>query len=231
MGLLDYSNKNNTLTEVFRGIRTNIEYANIDTDKKVIMVTSSKMGEGKSTIITNLAISFAQLEQKKILLVDCDLRRPNLHKIFNISNSNGLTDILLRNKDMDECIKKVNGIELITSGDTPKNPSEILASKRMKNFVEKIKNNYDYIFIDTPPIVVVTDAEVLSSICDGAVLVIGYNEVDKSKVELSKSKLEHLKVPILGAIINKVPQKGEKYGYYDVDKKRKLFSFKKEKFN
>lgn len=227
MGLLDYSNKENTLTEVFRGIRTNIEYANIDTDKKVIMVTSSKMGEGKSTIITNLAISFAQLEQKKILVVDCDLRRPTLHRIFKVSNSDGLTDILLTNKEMDECIKKVNDIDLITSGDTPKNPSEILASKKMENFLYKIKDNYDYIFIDTPPISVVTDAEVLSSLCDGAILVIGYNEVDRSKVELSKSKLEHLKVPILGAVINKAPQKSEKYGYYDVDEKRKLFKLKK----
>ncbi|MDY3959727.1 CpsD/CapB family tyrosine-protein kinase [Romboutsia timonensis] len=217
---------NNPISESYKSIRTNIEFSNLDNNIKVIMATSAQPNEGKSTFLSNLAISFSNLENKKILLLDCDLRKPSIYKIFNISNAHGLTDILVKNESIKECINKKHGLDIITAGTIAHNPSEILASRKMKKFLESIRENYDYIFIDTPPILMFTDAEILSKISDGTILVIGCGEVDRNNVKLSKDKLDNLNVNIIGAVINKVEINNNSYDYYEQNKK-KSFKIKK----
>ena len=120
------------ISESYRGIRTSIEFSNLDKEMKIINVTSSMQSEGKSTVIANLAVSFANLE-KKVLLLEGDLRNPSVHRMFNISNINGLTDILLNNKNFAECVHctEVKNLHILTCGAVPPNPSEILSSKKM----------------------------------------------------------------------------------------------------
>lgn len=201
------------ILEAYRSIRTNIEFFNIDKTIKVIMVTSSQPGEGKSTFISNISKVFATLDDKKILLIDCDFRRPKIHKIFKISNTQGLTNILVKNIHISECINTVSGLNIITSGTKPINPSDILASKKMINFIKQIRNEYDYIFIDSPPVNIVSDSEVLSRIVDGVIVVIGCNEVDRNSVKQCKEKLNNLNANILGCIVNKENIKKGNYYY------------------
>ena len=128
------------ISESYRGIRTSIEFSNLDKEMKVINVTSSMQSEGKSTVIANLAVSFANLE-KKVLLLEGDLRNPSVHRMFNISNINGLTDILLNNKNFAECVHctEVKNLHILTCGAVPPNPSEILSSKKMKDFINELR--------------------------------------------------------------------------------------------
>lgn len=214
---------NNPIFEAYRSIRTNIEFSNLDNDIKIIMATSSQPNEGKSTFLSNLAISFSKLESKSVLLIDCDLRKPSIHKIFNISNAHGLIDILVKNENIEDCTNNKYGVDIITAGTIAHNPSEILASRKMKNFIERVSLNYDYIFIDTPPIVMFTDAEILSKISNGTILVIGCGEADRNSVKLAKDKLDNLNTNIIGAVINKVDNMNNDYYYYENNKK-KFFS-------
>lgn len=222
MSLLDYSKPNTPTIEAYRGVRSNIQFSNVDEDIKVILVTSTQPGEGKSTFLSNLAVNFAHLDEKKILLVDGDLRKPTIHKNFGLSNSIGITDVLKQNKKLEDCIKHMEGIDIITAGSIPPNPSEILGSKKMKSFISELKEKYDYIFIDSPPIGVVSDAQVIASISDGAILLIGYGEVERYKAKLAKEKLENSNVKILGAVINKGACKNKSDYYYEEKKYKKI---------
>ena len=159
MGILD---KDNPIFEAYRTVRTNIEFSNLDNNLKVIMVTSSQQGEGKSIFISNLAVCFSHVKDKKILLVDCNLRKPSIHEIFEISNTYGLMDILTKNQEIELCTNHLCRLDIITSGDIEENPSEILTSKKMKSFIECVREEYDYIFLDTPANYILTDAEILS---------------------------------------------------------------------
>ena len=205
------------VSEAYRSLRTNIEFANIDKDIKSIMVTSSKPGEGKTTTISNLAITMANMG-KKVAIVDCDLRKPRIHKIFEISNIGGITDILLNHCDYKGYVKNtdIKGLDIITAGQIPSNPSEILASRSMKNLLEKIKQDYDYMFIDAPPVAVVTDAAILSSYIDGVIVVCssGYVEIDLAKS--AKLSLEKVGANMLGVVLNNINVEGRNayYSYY-----------------
>lgn len=201
------------ILESYRSIRNNIEFFNIDKTIKVIMVTSSQPGEGKSTFISNISKVFATLDDKKILLIDCDFRRPKIHKIFKINNTQGLTDILVKNIHISECIKNISGLNIISAGTKPINPSDILASKKMIHFIQQIRSEYDYIFIDSPPVNIVSDAEVLSRIVDGVIVIIGCNEVERNSVKQCKEKLNNLNANILGCIVNKENIKKGNYYY------------------
>ena len=183
---------------------------------KVINVTSSMQGEGKSTVITNLAVSFANLE-KKVLLLEGDLRNPSVHRMFNISNINGLTDILLNNKNFAECVHctEVKNLHILTCGAVPPNPSEILSSKKMKDFINELREYYDYIFIDTPPIGVVTDAGIISTYSDGCVFVVGSKQCDIEMAKIAKKRLEDVGANIIGAVLNKFETEGNGYNYYN----------------
>ena len=213
--IISYNDPKSVISEQYRAIRTNIEYSNVDQNTKTILVTSSDKNEGKTTTVSNLAVSFANLN-KKVLLIDCDLRNASIHKMFKLNNIYGLTDILAKDRAVDKCIQKteLENLYVLTAGAIPPNPAEILSSDKMKNLIENLKNVYDYIFIDTPPIGLVTDAGVLSSFIDGVVLVVKSESVEKKYLEETKKKLDAVDARILGAILNSYKSEQKDYNYY-----------------
>ena len=213
--IISYNDPKSVISEQYRAIRTNIEYSNVDQNTKTILVTSSDKNEGKTTTVSNLAVSFANLN-KKVLLIDCDLRNASIHKMFKINNIYGLTDILAKDRAVDKCIQEteLENLYVLTAGATPPNPAEILSSEKMKNLIEDLKNIYDYIFIDTPPIGLVTDAGVLSSFIDGVVLVVKSESIEKKYLEETKKKLDAVDARILGAILNSYKSEQKDYNYY-----------------
>lgn len=215
--LITKRNPKSPISEAYRSIRTNIEFSNIDKEIKTIVVTSSQQNEGKSTVIANLAVSFAGMENKKILILEGDLRNPTVHRMFNISNTHGITDILTGQKSFDECVHKteIEGLEVLTCGKMPPNPAEMLASNKMKALIESLKDYYDYIFIDCPPIGIITDAGIISTYADGTILVVASKEVDIEMAQISKDRLEKVNANILGVILNKFEEANGAYGYYN----------------
>ena len=213
--IISYNDPKSVISEQYRAIRTNIEYSNVDQNTKTILVTSSDKNEGKTTTVSNLAVSFANLN-KKILLIDCDLRNPSIHKMFRLNNIYGLTDILAKDRAADKCIQEteLENLYVLTAGAIPPNPAEILSSEKMKNLIEDLKNIYDYIFIDTPPIGLVTDAGALSSFIDGVVLVVKSESIEKKYLEETKKKLDAVDARILGAILNSYKSEHKDYEYY-----------------
>ena len=213
--IISYNDPKSVISEQYREIRTNIEYSNVDQNTKTILVTSSDKNEGKTTTVSNLAVSFANLN-KKVLIIDCDLRNPSIHKMFRLNNIYGLTDILAKDRAVDKCIQEteLKNLYVLTAGAIPPNPAEILSSDKMKNLIEDLKNIYDYIFIDTPPIGLVTDAGALSSFIDGVVLVVKSESIEKKYLEETKKKLDAVDARILGAILNSYKSEQKDYDYY-----------------
>lgn len=213
-------NPKSQIAESFRTLRTNLQFLDIDREIKSIVITSSIPGEGKSTIAINLAMSMAQLD-KKILIIDCDLRKPVLHKFFKLNNRQGLTNILAKKEDFKDNINKINkldNLDVLTSGPTPPNPSELLNSKSMKEFLNSIRDEYDLIVIDSPPVGVVSDSTILSTLVDGTILVVSAKTTDRTLIKRSKEQLEQVDANILGTILNKVPvREGSEYSYYGND--------------
>ena len=151
------------IAEAFRTVRTNISFSDVDNEIQTILFTSTKQSEGKSTVISNVAYSFSKLENCKVLLMDLDLRNPTVHKMFGVSNTYGLMDNLKSDRPLEKCIHKIeSNIHVLPTGAMPPNPSEILSSKKMAKFLEDIKSHYDYVFIDAPPVGVVSDATIIS---------------------------------------------------------------------
>jgi capsular exopolysaccharide synthesis family protein len=219
--LISIKNSKSQAAEAYRTLRTNIQFSSFDKKVKTIVVTSSQPSEGKSTIVSNLAITTAQ-SGKKVLLIDCDLRRPMLHKKLDLSNQEGLTSLLAGEKKLEECVNTIIGLPyfyVLTSGPIPPNPAELLGSNKMKNLFEEFKENFDMIFIDTPPVLAVTDAQVLANLCDGVVFVAAYGEADKNSVVRAKELIDKVGAKILGVIINKIPNEANKYHSYYEDKK------------
>ncbi|MFA5524149.1 MAG: CpsD/CapB family tyrosine-protein kinase [Tissierellales bacterium] len=232
--LIAHSNPKSPTAEAFRTLRTNIQFSNIDKKIKTIVVTSSGPGEGKSTVISNLAVTMAQV-YNKVIIIDADLRKPRVHRIFSVFNSDGLTTVLADRIDYKEAVKSagIKGLDVLTSGPIPPNPAELLGSKRMKNFIEELSEEYDMILIDAPPIGIVTDAAVLSTICDGVILVCAVGQAVINAAVNAKNLLEKVNANILGVIMNKIPidegvyYKHHFYSYYqsyyedeDIDIKR-----------
>lgn len=205
------------ISEAYRTIRTGIEFSNLDKDLKIICITSSKKDEGKTTVLSNLGVSFAKID-KKVLLIDADLRNPSISKMFDTSNTQGLMDILLGKRNIQDCVKKTKqeNLYILTGGTIPPNPAEVLSSKKMSEFIESIKDEYDYIFIDSPPVGVVSDASIISAYSDGVIFVVGANEVDSNLAKIAKERLESVKANIVGVILNKfkTDTNSEYYNYY-----------------
>lgn len=200
--------------EAYRTLRTNIQYSSFDKELKTIIVTSSEPSEGKTVTSGNLALAMAQSD-KKVLLIDCDLRRPNIHKKFNISNEIGLSNYLVGEASLEKVLIKYNeNLFLIPAGTIPPNPAEMLASKKMKSFLDALEEKFDCILIDTPPVIAVTDAQILSTIVDGVLLVVASGQAGKQSAIKAKELLLKVKANILGTVLTKVPlNKGKEYGY------------------
>ncbi|WP_027308873.1 CpsD/CapB family tyrosine-protein kinase [Caloramator sp. ALD01] len=208
-------NPKSPISESYRTLRTNIQFSSFDKDIKTIVVTSSAPGEGKSTTVGNLALVMAQ-SGKKVLLIDADLRKPTVHKKFKLSNQTGLTNILIEDKNPFEVIQKYSdNLYILTSGILPPNPAEVVASNKLKNFINEMKNHFDYILLDSPPVIAVTDAQILSSFLDGVILVVSSGEAEKELVKKAKDLLDKVNANIIGVVLNKLELKSRKgYGYY-----------------
>lgn len=215
--LIVHTDPKSPISEAYRTLRTNIQFSSLDNPIKTIVVTSAGPGEGKTTSIMNLAITMAQ-SGSKVLLVDGDLRKPVLHKIFAVSNQLGLTNVLVGEPDYKEGVSPTNieGLEILPAGVIPPNPSELLASNKMKRLLNGASADYDFILIDTPPAAIVTDASVLSAVVDGTILVCASGQVPIDGAKRAKELLKNVKANIIGVILNKIPtnQKGYSQYYY-----------------
>lgn len=203
------------VAEQYRMLRANIVFSTSHFDFKTLMVTSSMSGEGKSTTAANLAIVFAESD-KQILLVDCDMRRPTVNRTFKMANSSGLSNLLSDPlTTLNEVLRPsgVPNLDIITSGDIPQDPSALLSSDRFDQLVHELRSFYDLIIFDTPPVNIVSDAQILSSKVDG-VLVVARKGVTKKKNFLAaREQLLRANANILGAVY-KINDKDKKEGYY-----------------
>lgn len=214
--LITESNPKSPISEGYRMLRTNIEFSTIDQTLQVIMVTSSKPSEGKSTTCANMAVAFAQAN-KRVLLIDADLRKPSQHHIFGKSNRSGLTTVLFNQKELKDVIQNsgTDNLSVIYAGPTPPNPSELLSSKKMTELLATIRGMYDVIIIDTPPILSVTDAQIVATLSDGVVLVVDSGKVKKEVALKAKTSLEHVKAKLIGVVLNNINRKhSDSYSYY-----------------
>ena len=205
--------------ESYRSIRTSIKYSSVDNPIKTIVITSSNSSEGKSTVAGNLAFSLSQ-NGSRTLLIDCDLRKPSLHKKFLIPNDKGITDVLFDKQDLKEVIKKIeNNLYVLPCGTIPPNPAET-----MEEFLDELSINYDYIILDTPPVLAVTDAQLLAAKSDATVLVVKANKTKGKTVINSYKELEKVKANIIGTILNDYDNSGERL-YYRHESDKKISKF------
>ena len=200
--------------EAFRTIKTNIKYSSADKHKKIILITSTEAGEGKSTISSNLALSLSQ-DNKKVIIIDGDLRKPSVHKQFRISGSVGLTEVLIGEQSTDSVKYKINPyLDAITSGHIPPNPAELLASEEMEKLINKLREEYDYVIIDTNPIGLVADAQILSTKVDGVILVARCEKTKKEALLNCKKMIDQVGGNTIGVVLNGVDERKGKYYYY-----------------
>ncbi|WP_167628748.1 CpsD/CapB family tyrosine-protein kinase [Listeria valentina] len=213
--ILTQIDSHSPLYEQFRMIRTGIDFTSIDKENNVVMVTSSESGTGKSTIASNIAIVTAQ-SGKKTLLIDTDLRKPTIHKIFSKNMYSGLSNLITGDLELEEVLQKttVNNLTIMTSGIIPPNPTDLLASSRMKKILAELRTKFDFIIIDTPPATIVPDALVLADEVDGAILVIRYHKTLKEEAKKALDKLKFTRVNLLGAILNGTKDLNKNYYYY-----------------
>ena len=222
---------NNMINESYREIRT---YLTINYEMKTILVTSAEMNEGKTTTICNLAKCFGELDDIKVILIDCDFKKRGVSRKLGIQNPFGVSDIVFGNKKLDECIQKVEDIDVLPSGGVPNNTSMLLNSKVMKNLVNELREKYDYVFIDSPPICRLNDACIIAQYADGTVLVNASKEIDSKVAKLTLEKLKKVGANVIGVVLNKF--RSEQYNYYSYysyygydDNRKGIFRRKKKK--
>ncbi|SMQ85081.1 capsular exopolysaccharide family [Bacillus sp. OV166] len=203
------------ISEQYRTIRTNIQYSSIDQEIRTIMVTSSGPAEGKSTTAANLAVTFAQLG-KKVLLVDADLRKPTIHHTFGVNNLFGFTTVLTKQRGLEKTVLETGEQDLyiLTSGPIPPNPAELLSSKSMEQFIEDAKAEFEYIIFDTPPLLAVADPQILANQCDGSILVVYSEKTEIEPAKKAKELLANAKSKLLGVVLNHKEAKSGDYYYY-----------------
>jgi capsular exopolysaccharide synthesis family protein len=212
--LVIYTKPKGATSEAIRTLRTNLQFSLIDETKKVIMVTSSIPGEGKSFISANLAGAFSMVN-KKVLLIDCDLRKGRQATIFNVQDDKGLSMLLLEDvRNYKRYIRQtdVEKLDLLLNGMVPPNPSELLGSTKMQELMEELRNTYDIIILDCPPVSAVTDAVVLSNLADKIVIVSSYKKTPYELLSSTCKAFDAVKEKLAGVVINQVKRKkGSKY--------------------
>ncbi|MEI6775414.1 MAG: CpsD/CapB family tyrosine-protein kinase [Chloroflexales bacterium] len=207
--LITLRDPSSAAAEAYRTLRTNIQFSSIDRPLKTLLVTSTAPDEGKSITLANIAVTMAQSEQR-VLLVDCDLRRPSLHSIFGLANDHGLTSALLEQGQGELPIQatSVPGLSLLASGPLPPRPADLLGSRRMAALIDRLRASADIVLIDTSPVVAVTDAAVLAPQVDGVLLVLqaGYTRRDRARE--ARQILEKVKAHIIGVVLNNARLEG-----------------------
>lgn len=213
--VITMTNPKSPVSEQYRTIRTNIEFSAVDSDIKSIMVTSAGPGEGKSTTISNLAVVFAS-QEKKVLLVDADLRKPTVHYTFNVNNITGLTNVLTKRTSLDTAIAETNepNLFILTSGPIPPNPAELLGSRAMREFLEAAYQEFDVVLFDTPPVLAVADAQILANHCDGSILVARCGETQIEQAKKARDLIQSAKGKLLGVVLNHKKLRSSQYYYY-----------------
>lgn len=213
------------IKEAYKALRTNLIFSLPSNGCKIIAVTSALASEGKSTNCLNMAISFAEMNAK-VLVIDCDLRRPNIAKMLKIKNSPGLSNLLVGLSKPEDVIRSTEYPTLfcIPAGDIPPNPVELLSSDNMGSLIKRFEKEYDYIFIDTPPTSIVIDNVVMAKYVDGVVVVVLQNSTNRESLKYAVNQLEFANSKILGFILNGVPV-GNKGAYAGVKKNRYLTYF------
>lgn len=214
LNLVTQNAPKNPAAEAYRVIRTGIQFAQAGKELQTIALTSCTPNEGKSTTIANLAVVLTQAG-KSVLLIDCDMRNPTVHKNFNLSNKVGLSSCISMGTALSDAVQKtsIEGLYALTGGVIPPNPSELLGSEQMKNVLQRAKEQYDYVLIDTPPVMPVTDALIVSRFVDGMILVIASAEVKVEMARDVKNQLVNAGANILGVVLNKVRSEHHGYGY------------------
>lgn len=203
--------------EAIRSVRTNIQFSDIDHKNKIIAMTSSKPSEGKTTVVYKLAQSFAE-NGERVVLLDFDLRAPKLGVVAGIDNNVGLTNVITGKLELDRALYRDKGQEnlfILLSGPTPPNPAEILASNHIKDLVNELSQSFDYVFIDTPPVGLFTDASIVSTFCDGMIFAIKSNDTKKEEISRALDNLKKVNAKVIGAILTFADVKEFNYkGYY-----------------
>lgn len=214
LNLVTQNDPKNPGAEAYRVIRTGIQFAQAGKELQTIALTSCTPNEGKSTTIANLAVVLTQAG-KSVLLIDCDMRNPTVHKNFNLSNKVGLSSCISMGTALSDAVQKtsIEGLYALTGGVIPPNPSELLGSEQMKNVLQRAKEQYDYVLIDTPPVMPVTDALIVGRFVDGMILVIASAEIKVEMARDVKNQLVNAGANILGVVLNN-EHHGYGYGYY-----------------
>ncbi|MFB0535544.1 MAG: CpsD/CapB family tyrosine-protein kinase [Anaerolineae bacterium] len=214
--LITVADPRSPVSEAYRTLRTNLDFSSLDKPIKTMLVTSAGPEEGKSTVLANLAVTTAQTG-RKVILVDCDLRRPSLHDIFDLKNDRGLTTMVVNDAAMESPPLQdtgVQGLQLVCSGPLPPNPSELLGSRRMEEIIAALLERADVVLFDAPPVVAVTDAAVLSTKVDGVLLVINAGGTKRDYARAATARLEKVNANLLGAVLNNVKFDVSLHRYY-----------------
>ncbi|MGI9050742.1 MAG: CpsD/CapB family tyrosine-protein kinase [Rubrobacteraceae bacterium] len=213
--LIVISDPSSSASEAYRTLRTNLMYALIDTPPRVMLVTSPGPTEGKSTTCANLGVTLAQAE-KRTLIVDCDLRKPTLHKVFGLRNFQGVVNVMAGEQSLREAQQEVlpNNLKVLTVGTIPPNPAELLGSKRFADFMSLARREFEYVLIDAPPIQLVSDAAILATQADGTLIVLDAQRTRKSGLRQAVRSLDTVGANILGTVMNNVDASA---GYYPSD--------------
>ena len=205
--------------ESYRRVKTSLEFSVLDKKLQVIQVCSSMQGEGKSVTVLNVAATYAE-EGKKVIVIDLDFRRPKLHRSFNVENKDGITDVLAGHITLDQAIKSNgSGIDCLNRGSKVPYPTVILGSEAMRDLFEELKKIYEYIIVDCPPILAVSDATVISKLCDGCLFVISQSKTEKNAAKEAVKTLKDNGVNLLGCVFVNISAKrsnyySSKYKYY-----------------
>ena len=203
------------IKEQFRSLRTNIVFSLINNEIKSIVVTSCLPSEGKSTVISNLAVAMAS-SGRRVVIVDCDLRKPTIHKRFSISNYKRLTNILTQDGKIEDIVitSSIPNLYILPCGPIQPNSSELLGSKKMKIILKELTTSFDVVLIDTPPILYLSDAQILAALSQGSIIVAAYGKSEKDDLLSAKDMIEKVGGKILGVVINKIPNSNtHKYCY------------------
>ena len=209
-------NSKSLVAESFRTLRSNLQFSEFGKNIKLIVITSTSPNEGKSEVSINLAASLAQ-QGKKVIILDADMRKPTQHKLTELNNTEGLSTFLLKKTGVDSInhltINDVN-LDVLTSGPVPPNPAEMLASVSMEQTLKAFGDFYDYVIIDTPPLLATTDAQILASIADATLLVVDIKKTKRRQVIESRRRLDNVGAKLLGLVMNKINSHKDSYYYY-----------------
>ncbi len=212
--LVTVSDPAGAASEAYRMLRTNLIYAVVDAPPKVIVLTSAGPREGKSTTVANLGVTLAQAG-KKTLILDCDLRRPALHNYFGVRNLVGLANILVEGRKPNEVWHEpLPGLRLINAGPPPLNPAELVSSQRFAEFVDQMRQQFDYVLMDTPPVMAVSDTVAVATRADGVLLVLDAQGTRKSTLRQAIHDLEGVGANVLGTVMNNVAESSDEYTIY-----------------